>query len=286
MKKIFAVIPLLLCLFLFSCQKEVDFANGNGGGNGGGTGGTSNGDLLVKALQVTTSTNDTNVITFQWDANKRLLAYNTNGKVNGVSLTLSLVITRESDGKIKKIVDNNSLYVIIDSIVHYVHYKTGTTKLDYVISINYSTLLGDLKDSSSFTYNTSGKVFSKETFAEDLLGGITKSKSEYTYDAGGNLITLKGYDENGSGGYDLSLTVNYTYSSHKSAVVLGDESYIAMDAENASKSDLIKEVNDNYTAIFSQQQYNSFDRPAQAHLNAAAQPPFPGFDMKVIYYYQ
>ena len=65
--KIFLVILSTGSLFLFSCQKERDFANRNNGGNGG----NSAGGLLVIMVQKTGS--DSIVTTYGYDANKKII---------------------------------------------------------------------------------------------------------------------------------------------------------------------------------------------------------------------
>ena len=73
---------LSLVIIMSSCQKEVDFDDPLQP-NGGTPSGTSNGDILVKALEITIQTKDTNTLPFQWDNAKRLLQYYSLGKVNG-----------------------------------------------------------------------------------------------------------------------------------------------------------------------------------------------------------
>lgn len=289
MKRPLSIIGIFLCVFLISCQKEIDWGTGGSGGSGGG-GGSTSGDLLVKALQITPATSDTNTITFQWDTNKRLLVYNSSGKVNSIETDIHYSISRLTDGKISKIVAISSATAgVIDSIVYLPTYVTSSSKLAYVIDTEYS-IIGQIIDSASYTYNSNGMVSSKETSTEILGFTIPSSKESYTYDGNGNVITITDYTANGVGGYDIAATQTYTYDSHKSSVTLGEESYIVIGAANISKNNGIKIVtNDvtggqNYSGVFSQQQFNSNDRPTQSSLSVTPQPP--GYDLKLLYYYQ
>ena len=291
MRKILTILTACSSIFLFSCQKEVDFANGNGNGNGNGGGGNSNGELLVKALEVTPSTNDTNIITFEWDASKRLIKYHSIGRINGFDDEITDEITRLGDGKIQKIKTTTSLTAgLIDSVIYTVHYVPGSPKIAYHIATQY-TFIGDLKDSVIYTYNSAGQVSSQVDFT-DIFGIVQESSKEtYVYDANGNVTTHNTYSPNGTGGYDLEGAHIYTYSTHKNAVVLGDEAYVAVGVDNVSANYASKTViantadpTQNLTINFLQSQYNSFDRPTSTTLNIVPQPP--GYDLKLIYFYQ
>jgi len=285
------ILSVCSSIVLFSCQKEADFTNGdNGNGNGGG-GGNSNGDLLVKALEITIATHDTNVITVQWDASKRLIDYHSKGKVDGIDEETHYAISRLADGKITKIKQTSALTAgLVDSVVYVVHYVPGTSKLAYDIATQY-TFIGELTDSVVFTYDASGAVTSQEDFS-DVFGVIApSSKMQFLYDANGNVTTIKSYSANGSGGYDPVSTDTYTYGPHKSPYTLGEEAFVAIGAPSVSKNDPtgahIAAINDPthvYDIAYDQQQYNSFDRPVSGVFHVMPQPP--GYDVKVLYYYQ
>jgi hypothetical protein len=281
---------LILCisiLGLVSCQKEIDWAINNGT-SGGGTGGSSNGELLIKANQVTNVTNDLNVLTFQWDTNKRLLLYKSSGKVNGIATDISYRITRLADGKIKNIVGKTSATTaFVDSTVYFPHY-TGS-RMDYVIDTQYTSVFGPLRDSIAFNYNASGQIIVKETYA-DIFGFLTQSSKEtYQYDATGNITVITILAPDGAGGFLTAATVTHTYDGHKAAVTMGEECYIALGASNISKNNLVKAVtaaagSTSYTGTFSSQVFNSFDRPTKADLGVTPVPP--GYSMKLEYFYQ
>jgi len=285
MRNVLSLTAILLTFIFISCQKEIDW-----GLSGGGGGGSSSGDLLVKALEITTATNDTNTLTFQWDINKRLLVYKSIGKVNGIATNILHTITRSSDGKIQKIVSLSSSSGLSDSVVYYPVYLSGSSRLAYIRDTQY-TFIGNFSDSAAITYNASGQVASKESFI-DFFGLLTPTgKEAYTYDANGNITLINVLAPNGSGGYDPSITVTYTFNSKKSAITLGEESFIVIGAANVSKNDATMVVNDatagggtSYTGTYSQQQYNSFNRPTSAKLSLTPQPP--GYDVAVSYFYQ
>ncbi|MEO6611054.1 MAG: hypothetical protein ABIT05_00125 [Chitinophagaceae bacterium] len=277
MRNFFATLILLVTLVGVSCQKEINWDDG------------SNGDLLVKTLQVTPATNDTNTITLQWDAARRLLEYKSTGKVNGTATDILHRIIRNADGTIKKIISKSSLTAgFLDSTVYTVHYQTGT-RLDYVIDTQY-TLIGPIGDSTAYTYNPAGYVSSKVSYT-DLLGPWTPSaKESYSYDANGNLVKRDVLTPDGIGGFDPVSQTTYTYSTHKNMTTMAEESYIAIGPDNVSKNfPLQSTTNDlvtpaNYSTNFSGTQYNQYDRPSKTSLSLVPQPP--GYDMKLFFFYR
>ena len=279
MKSLFFGTILFSMLFFVSCQKEIDW----------GLAENSTADLLVKAVQVTPATNDTNTITFQWTASRKLLVYKSAGKVNGAATDILHTISRQSDGKITKIVSTSSLTAgFLDSTVYFPFYQSGSSQLSYVIDSQY-TIIGTIMDSISYSYNGS-QVISKEIFT-DLFGTlIPTGKQVYTYDGNGNITVVTDSIPNLSGGYDLGSTTNYTYDSHRSMVTLGEETFIVLDPVNVCKKNFTKQVvNDatggvTSTTTGSQFQFNAVDRPIKFTLSVTPQPP--GYDTKLTMYYQ
>ncbi len=277
MRSILTGVTLSLILFLASCQKEINWDDG------------SNGDLLVKTLQITPATNDTNTITLQWDAARRLMEYKSTGKVNGTATDILHRIIRNADGTIKKIISKSSLTAgFLDSTVYTVHYQSGT-RLDYVIDTQY-TLIGPIRDSTAYTYNPAGYVASKETLT-DLLGFlIPTAKENYSYDSRGNLIKRDVLTPDGTGGFTPATQTNYTYSSHKNTTTMAEESYIAVGPDNVSKNFPLQSTTDDLVTPssssinFSATQYNQYDRPSKTSLSLVPNPP--GYDLKLLFYYQ
>ena len=279
MKRFFFGAIFFSMLFFVSCQKEVDW----------GLGVNSTADLLVKAVQVTPSTNDTNILTLKWDASRRLLVYRSAGKVNGSSTDILDSIIRQPDGKIAKIVFSSSLTAgFLDSTVYFPFYQAGSSKLSHVIDSQY-TIIGTIMDSLAYTYNGS-QIVTKEAFT-DLFGFVVPTgKQVYTYDGNGNITVVTDSIPDGAGGYDLGSVTTYTYDSHRSMLTLGEETFIVLDPVNAGKNNFTKQViNDaaggnTSTTTGSQYQFNAADRPIKFNLSVAPQPP--GYDLKLTLYYQ
>src|SRR5258705_997624 len=120
MKLFFATLSILTILFLFSCQKEVDFSNGNGG-NGGGGGGTS-GTRLVKT--VTKSGSDSAVSEYGYNSSDKIISFKVSGAVSGQSFDTRITYIRNSSGIIQKQIlkDIDLIANGIDSIVTIVNY--------------------------------------------------------------------------------------------------------------------------------------------------------------------
>jgi len=271
---------LFACLFLFSCQKELDPGPGNGGGgNGGGGGGATTGKLLIKILQVSVATSDTNIVTCQWNANKRLIEYKSSGVVNGINTDILHTISRTADDKITRIVSINSLGSA-DSIVYRPVYSGN--RITYIIDTQY-TFIGDQRDSSALTYNSSGQLISKETFGEFFGIPLPSTKETYTYDSNGNLTVVTTL----IAGVTTAMT-SYTYDAHASAIVCGEECYVILGAYNVSKNNTTKAISNavssgtTYTLTYSQQQYNANNQPTQESLSIVPS----GFDQRVWFYYQ
>ena len=279
MRKINALLLTGLVLVFVSCQKEIDWGTGASAG--------SDGDLLIKTVQVTPSTNDTNILTLNWDANKRLIQYQSAGKVSSIPTNIVNQISRASDGKITRILSKSSITAgLLDSVVYIPHYNGS--QMDYAIDTQY-TLLGPIMDSLIFTY-AGGKVTSKETYTDLFFGLQQSAKETYEYDANGNVTTVKSYSPDGAGGYDLTATSTYTFDSHRSMITLGEESFLVLGAVNVSPKNFTKQVTNDvasgttYTTVFTNIQFNSFNRPKSGTLKTTPQPP--GYDVKLTMYYQ
>lgn len=288
MKKLLTAFPILL-LVLSSCQKEIDFNNPPPAG-GNTPGGSSNGDLLVKALEITIRSKDTNTLTFQWDNSKRLLQYYSLGVVSGSKTYINHRISRATDGKINEIISRTEMSgIVYDSSVYTVHYLPNSTKMAYAIAKHITGFI-DINDSTVYTYNNAGQISSKQTFS-DLLGSWEAvSKEDYSYDANGNLTKILSYASDFSGGWLSGGVTTYTYGTYKSPMALGDESYIIIGPSATAKNNLVGMTTNavasgsNYTGTYSQQQFNSYGRPTEEMLNILPQPP--GYALKLVYYYQ
>ncbi len=270
-------------MFLFSCQKEISFdlpQDNDPVGN-------QNGNLLVKALQITLNSNDTNVLGLKWNAANRLIEYTTNGVVNGFPTKATHQFIRSADNKILEVISSTALQgTIMDSARFKVYYQPGTNHLSYVTGTQYS-FLGEIKDSSIFEYNGNGQVISKEIFV-DFWGSMDPSRKEtYEWDGNGNCIKINKFEFNGMA-YEPSGTSTLSYSNHKSMVTLGEESFIVFDASSASVNHGAQVVmdtpNGTSTLTYSNEVFNSFDRPTEISVSVTPIPP--GYQQKLIMYYE
>lgn len=289
MKKLLTAVSVVV-LFA-SCQKEVSFEPVPN------QGGSTNGDLLVKALQISPATNDTNVLTFQWDGNKRLLSYDTRGKVQGSVTNISHQISRASDGKITTIQSKSTIITVAgtinDSSLYTYTYVAGSSKIAHIKSTQV-TFLGPSTDSIVLTYNAANQVVERERFSDLLSGNGTMerfSKETYQYDANGNVTVVNAFTADIlSGAYSPSGTSTYTFDGRKAAVTLGDESYAVLGTFNVSKNNAWKVVSNavssgtTYTATYTDLVFNSFNRPSSGTLTVTPMPP--GYVNKIIYFYQ
>jgi len=283
MRKLLAAFASL-SMVLLSCQKEVDFSDPPA------TGGSSNGDLLVKAVQITPGTNDTNTVTLTWDAQRRLTSYNSRGMVNTIPSNIETVISRDGDGRITKILGKaNAPFSSSDSVVYEPHYVPNTMQLSYSIGTQYGGPMHGLKDSSVFTYNAAGQVTGKISYSDFFGSWDPVSKQEYTWDANGNVTKITDFAADlFSGTFSESAVTTYTFNSHKNASVMGAESLFFLGAGNMSKNMFTRMVTNavssgtTYTTQITGDQYNSFDRPTQATITVT-----PGnLVNNITYYYQ
>lgn len=283
----------IIAFLLSSCQKElVDTITppGSGGGSGNG-GGATNGNLLIKATSVTGS--DTNVVSLQWDSNKRLTQYLSAGKTNGIATNSRTDIIRESNGNIKKMINSPmGAGTGFDSTVSYVYYQPGTSKISYVKDINYAMGF-TFSDSALITYNAAGKISVKEIYFENFITGVMmkQSKSSYTYDAQGNLVTNTTLTADPiTGIYAPGLVITNSYDAHLAPASFGDESFIVrgLSEESVSANHLIKKVQTgsglDITLTMSQFQFNSYNRPTAEVI--AFTPVPPGYTLSISYFYQ
>lgn len=290
--KLFISLTIII-FFISSCQKEFLDPNAptTGSGSGSGGGSSTNGDLLIKGVSITGS--DTNTINLKWDSNKKLIQYLSSGRTNGVAVNSRIDITRESNGNIKKVFTiplGASGY--IDSIITYVIYQAGTSKISFIKNINYTSILGSYSDSSLITYNSAGKISVKETYLQNFITGVyeKQSKNNYTYDAPGNLITSVVNTPDAGGNYTPVLTISNTYDSHLAAETLGDDAFVvtSLGEEATSVNNLTKKMQSgsgsNVTLTITQQQFNITNRPTSGLITATPIPP--GYTLKYTYYYQ
>jgi hypothetical protein len=294
MKKIALIVSVLLCLFLVSCQKEVDFANGSGGSGGGG--GTT-GNTLVKTVSKNGS--DSIVTVYTYNANKLLIGHKMSGISQGVDVTNENKYYRNAAGIITRFIQINPNLVAagIDSVVSIVHYDAATSRYTSVIS--EIGLLGfTVVDSSLLVYDAGGKVIRDDVYQGSPSLGMPMElslKTSYTYGTNGNVTQLDQYSHDPStGSDDLVSTVKYTYDSKgnaftattaflksNEAFAIGHGDWVS--TNNATKIELTSTVapaaNRTITVVYT---YNSSNRPGTS-VNTTS----PGSIVdNVTYYYQ
>jgi hypothetical protein len=274
-----------LALAIVSCQKEI--TDGTPEQPGGGTGGSSNGNRLVKLQQISTGGSDTNIITLKWDAAGRLWEYQSDGVVNTVATDILVKISRAADGKVNSIISKSTLSMF-DSSISKVYYVPGSGKLSYSTTTQYSTIFGDILDSSIYTYNGAGKLVTKESFMDFFGTMIPSTKQQYEFDGNGNVSKITDLSHDGTSYNEEATTIN-TYNGHKAAVTYGEEeSFVHFGAMMTSVNYLDKQVTNavssgtTYTSIFSGSTYNSFDRPIKSTITTNPN----GLVGNVTYFYQ
>jgi hypothetical protein len=209
MKSLLTAVLGVMCITLFSCQKEVkDIFSNNGstGTTGGGTDG-----LLVKAISVTGSDSQTTVYTY--DNMKRLETLTIDGTTGGIQAHTYKKYIRDASSRISRI-----LQVIIqnglasDTTVELVHYPGSGMEFDY--TVNTISMSGfAVIDSSAYTYSSGNMTSMMQNLSSPLLGSgtLAQTKMDFTYDASGNLTILKTYADLGTGTLSPAMNQTYTY---------------------------------------------------------------------------
>jgi len=209
-------------LFLFSCQKEADYANNNNG-NGNGNGGNSNG-LLQKI--VSKSGSDSSSLIFGYNSSQKLIILNTIEVSGGTNSLTEERVERNTQSIIQKLIIKNDQYrqAGLDSIETIIEYNSGR----YVSKVTAIDLGGGafFRDSVSLIYDGSGKVITERTYDDIGTGSYDEmNKIEYTY-SGNNIATINYYSYDGSS-YSLKQAYAYDeYDNKISPMSLGNEAFI------------------------------------------------------------
>jgi hypothetical protein len=235
--RIFTALTALTSLFLFSCQKEADFANGNNAGNGGNTGSPSD-ELLVKTVQKIGS--DSVVTTYGYNANKKLITLKEIGiDDQGDFVDREYHYHRNASGIIAdySFIDAELLAAGIDSIKTIVHYNSSTSRYtSYVLKIDVSGF--SLLDSSVFVYDGSGKIVGENVYESPSGSGndyYLSGKVNYSYLANGNISQRDIHDLDASGTEIFSATTKINYDTKTNplhftneALVMGHPEWISV----------------------------------------------------------
>lgn len=276
------LIVLAASVFLFSCQKELNFPTGPGGTPG------ATGTLLIRAVQKAGS--DSAVAVFTYDANKRLIEESVSGLLSGVDLTSDLQIKRNSSGIITQIIIKSPALsqAGLDSIVRTVYYDVNnkrysgsTVPLD--LGVGYEAV-----DSIAFVYS-GNKVTEEDEYGvihsphfEELAAKVT-----YEYNGASNNITAQHqFYTDSSLNLIASTDYSYTYDNKTNALKLSGEAFVLGQAlffnANNQISILQKDLTGVSPAITTNNtyQYNSLNLPV-----SLISVSTPGNDTETTNYY-
>ena len=268
MKKQLLILSSIIVI-LASCQKEIDNAPGSGGGGGGG--GTTDQKLIRIGSR---SGADTSTTDYGYNAAGKLIRQYTSGVDQGTAFFIELKFNRNASGIITSVVFKSDQFASlgIDSVVKVVKYNTATSR--YTGTTTAVTIFGfDLKDSSIFTYDGSGKIIQEESFSADPNTGIYQktSKDVFTYLASGNVGNEKYFEwDDISSTYILSEEYTDEYDTKVSPLQMGIEAILIGDLVYAATNNLTKSIyvdatdpsNNETTAIV--YTYNTANKPATA----------------------
>ena len=237
---------LLFCaalVLLVSCQKEPDFnisGGGTGGNGGGGNGGGTVGDLLVRAVSKTGA--DSVVITYGYDAAKRLILEKIVGISQGVNVGNDQQIIRNASGIITKMIQKSAFLqqAGLDSIITVVYYDAVASR--YTSRVQEINFMGfSSKDSAVFIYDAGGKITGEDSYQSDPLSSTYSLtfKTVYAYATNGNFnLTFKQYDLS-NGSTDLVATVTYTYDTKVNPLHLNNEAFVIGKPESISANNIL-----------------------------------------------
>jgi len=253
---------LLLLIFvtavLFSCQKEVDFANTNGG-NGGTT------DALLQKM-VSRSGSDSSTLEFGYNSSKKLMTLNTTDVTSGTTSLTRERVERNSQGIIQRLIIKDDQYqqLGLDSVVTVMEYSSGKY-ISKVTTIDLGVVV--FRDSVALIYNAEGKVITDRIYDDLATGNYEEnSKIDYTY-SGNNIAAIKYYSYDGST-YSLVVTDSYDeYDNKVSPMNIGLDAFVfdspAMYSFNNPTKSSISDQSSSQTFITSYT-YNPVNKPLTA----------------------
>ena len=217
--RILLIPGILSTLLFYSCQKEVDFANGTNGVN------NVKNHLLQKV--VSKSGSDSSNLIFAYNSSEQLIQLTTVDVTGGVKTMTSERAERNSQGIIQKLFIKDDEYqrLGLDSVITIVQYSGGkylskVTKIDVGIAI--------FRDSVAIIYDPSGKVISEKMYDDFAVGSYDEtSKIDFTY-ADNNIATVKQYVFNTSiSSYVLNVAYTYDeYDNNRSPLSIGYDAFV------------------------------------------------------------
>ena len=249
---------ILVASILFSCQKEIDFANTNGG-----SGGTT--DALLQKL-VSRSGSDSSTLEFGYNTSKKLMTLNTIDVTSGTTSLTRERVERNSQGIIQRLIIKDDQYqqLGLDSVETVMEYSSGRY-ISKVTTIDLGIVV--FSDSVALIYDAGGKVVTEKIYDDLATGNYEEnSKIDYTY-SGNNIVTIKQYSYDGS---TYSLVVTYSYDEYDNKVSpmnIGFEAFVfdspAMFSFNNPTKSSISDTgsSETFTTTYT---YNSANKPLTA----------------------
>lgn len=265
---------VLIGLFLFSCKKEKSLEDG-----------TIPGSTLVKVVTKVSDT-DSTTTTYGYDGSKRYVSQTVNGDdylFNGDNVKL----TRNDQGVIQKIEVKEQPSG--DNVVYKVNYNTSSKQ--YISKTATFTSSGiTYKDSTAYTYNTSGKIIQEIYYLNDGASGgyVESEKFEYSYDGSGNMVQMKdSYYNKTTGKYEPVSEVSFEYDSKINPINLGSEAILinellSTSSHNVTKITIKNLLDPTYNETISfNYTYNATNKPVSAQVTFSSL----GVPIPVYYYY-
>jgi hypothetical protein len=217
--RILLIPGILSTLLFYSCQKEVDFANGVNGVN------NAKNHLLQKV--VSKSGSDSSNLIFAYNSSEQLIQLTTIDVTGGVKTMTSERAERNSQGIIQKLFIKDDEYqrLGLDSVVTIVQYSGGKY-LSKVTTIDVGIAI--FRDSVAIMYDPSGKVITEIMYDDFAVGSYDEtSKIDFTY-ADNNIATVKQYVFNTStSSYVLNVAYTYDeYDNNRSPLSIGYDAFV------------------------------------------------------------
>jgi hypothetical protein len=277
--RIFVLLIVCASLFLASCQKEVGYANGNNGSSG-------NNEPLLKKI-VSTSGSDSSTLVFGYNSARKLMTLDIIDASGGSTAVTNERVERNPQGIIQKLIIKSDQYQQygVDSIETIVGYASGRY-VSKVTSFDLGAFI--VKDSVSLVYDGNGKVTMERTFDDLGTGSYDESsKVDYTY-SGNNIATINYYNfDASSSSYTLAETFTYDeYDNKISPMSIGNEAFVFESPElysfnNPTKSSVTatRSSAQTYSVTYT---YSSSNRPLLA--TSTVQPG--NYIVTGTYYYQ
>lgn len=263
MKSLLTAVLGVMCIALFSCQKEVKDVFSNNGNNGGSSG---NGTKLVRVG--TRLGADSITTNFSYNSSSRLSGITYSGSLTGIPITAETRIVRNASNIITSAISKTSAYATlgVDSVVTNCVYDAANSRYKYAVA-SYSENGVATSDSVVFSYS-GGKLVSSIGYHNDGAGYQLDSKDSVFY-SGNNIASIKSYSYNGSG-FDLDQETKYEQYDNRvnplyfaeDAPILGMTTYYS--ANNVVQRTMIDyTTGDSATGIFTYT-YNASNLPSKA----------------------